>query len=197
MKDFRDIDCQIELNEKRLDFYYSSYQKTQGKFAIIMIIYSLFAVYIAQLFFFIGDCIKGSIPELYIVFYIGSIVFFIVFLGKSIYHTYRFLVPIEIAYMELPEVFYKDTLEVYKQKGVADIELNKKIKDSYLLHQEESLKHNRKAFEDKSELFFKALINAIFAIIPFVISVSFYVGNKDDIQKIKIENVEQIMKYHE
>lgn len=197
MKDFTDIDFQIDLNEKRLDFYNSSYQKTQNKFAIIMIFYSLFAVYIAQLFFFIGDCIKGNISELSIVFYIGSLVVFVVFLGKSIYYSYKFMFPIEIAYMELPEVFYKNTLEIYKQNGVIEGELNKKIKDSYLLQQEESLRHNRDAFEDKSELFYKALINAIFAIIPFVIAVSFYVSNKDDSQKIKIENVEQIIKYHE
>jgi hypothetical protein len=197
MKNFRDIDYQIELNEKRLDFYNSSYQKTQGKFAIIMIFYSLFAVYIAQLFFFIGDCLKGTISEISIMFYIGSLVIFLIFLGRSIYHTYRFLVPIEIAYMELPEVFYKDTLKVYKQNGVAEEELNEKLKDSYLLQQEESLRHNRDAFENKSELFYKSLVNAIFAIIPFVIAVSFYVGNKDDIQKVEIKNVEQINKHYE
>lgn len=197
MKDFKDIDYQIDLNEKRLDFYNSSYQKTQSKFAIIMIFYSLFAVYVAQLLFFIGDCINGSVSELSISFYIGSLVVFVFFLGKSIYHTYKFLVPIEIAYMELPEIFYKDTMDMYRQNGIAEADLNKKTKDSYLLQQEESLKHNRNAFEDKSELFYKALINAIFAIIPFVIAVSFYVGNKDDIQKVKIENIEQLSKHHE
>ncbi|WP_027419006.1 hypothetical protein [Crocinitomix catalasitica] len=196
-KDFTHIDYQIDLNEKRLDFYNTSYQKTQAKFTLIMVFYSVFAVYIAQLFFFIGDCINGKISEFVILFYVASLVVFLFFLSRSIYHTARFLIPIEIAYMELPEVFYKDCFADYKKNGVKKEDLNGKIKSSYLLQQEESLRHNRKAFENKSVLFYSALINAVFALIPFIISVSFYIGNEDDVQKIKIENVEQITQNYE
>lgn len=46
MKNFLDIDEQIELNGKALDFYYSNYQKTQSKISILVLIYSIITIYI-------------------------------------------------------------------------------------------------------------------------------------------------------
>jgi hypothetical protein len=46
MKNFLDIDELIELNNKVLNFYYSSYQRTQSEISILVLIYSVIAIYI-------------------------------------------------------------------------------------------------------------------------------------------------------
>lgn len=188
MKNFLDVDYQIELNEKRLEFYNASYQKTQAKFTIIMIFYSAFAVYLTQLLFFIGTCVTGSVSELGIIFYIAILGTFLFFLGKSIYYTAKFLIPVYLAYPNKPEFFYKDIAEQYRQNGVPEEHLNAKIKDSYLDELETALVHNTKAFQEKSGLFFQSLMNAIFALLPFIIALSIYMVHKDDTQKVIILN---------
>ena len=192
MIDFFDIDDQIELNSKRLEFFDANYQKTQTKITVIMIFYSAFAVYLTQLLLFIGNCIKGGVSELGMTAYVALLVVFMIYFVRSIYYAAKFLIPVEIAHLDLPEFFYKDLANQYLQRGVAKTNLNRKVKDTYLQQQEDALRHNRNAFEKKSELFYSSLMNAIYALLPFLIALSIYMAYKDDTQKVIVLNSNQV-----
>jgi len=154
MRNFLDIDEQIEQNTKRLEFYYSNYQKTQGKISILVIIYSLLAVYILQVvkYPFVHFTDTSSIM---IGIYIILLLCFFLFLGWSIKYTYLLLKPIEVAYINYPSFFYNDIREQYETELNTNDEkiLNEYVKSTYLNELELAVTSNSELFEIKSKYY--------------------------------------------
>lgn len=188
MKDFLDIDEQIERNEKALNFFYSNYQKTQSKLTILIIIYSLIAVYLIQV---VKYPIEGFQSNLLLTFtFIPFFLGFLFYLVKSLLSTYFLLNPIDVAYIHHPKVFYNDIRERYEKELETNDEntLNAYVKATYLQELEKAVTKNSNLFENKGKHYFKAFTRGLIALMLYLICVGFVVFKSDKPNEVLIKN---------
>jgi hypothetical protein len=154
LKNFLDIDEQIEANIKALEFYYNNYQKVQNKLSILVLIYTIISVYIVQLIKFpFGKSIKTECI-VFIVFIILMLAF-ISLLVLSVYHTFQMLKPENVAYLNNPKYFYNNVKKKYEKSLETEDEdiINAYLKVSYLNELENALEQNINLYELKSRYF--------------------------------------------
>lgn len=181
MNDFENVDYQIELNQKRLDEEYSRYNQIISRIGYIMLFYTVYAAYLIQLIQYLIS--SSSIISLYSFFFLS----FIISLALSIYHSIKLLIPVEIAYNEMPKVFYTELREEYIRQGVADNEVNLYLKESYKYQLEKSVEHNFKVNNKKSKYNYRAIICCLFGLFPYIVCIAFKVSSdKDPIQKVEL-----------
>lgn len=189
-KNFLDFGYQIELNEKNLETYQDLYEKTLSKISFISIVYSLLALYSAQIAqYAIESKLKSFIFSIALVIYLVVVVI-------SIVYTIKFLLPIEISHLHCPKYFYKDIKKRYEIQGKgkdADI-LNKYIQATYLNEIEKAVDNNFEAFKAKRRLFYFAFNFALAALIPYLFCLGFVFENqkKDEPKKVEIVNMKSL-----
>lgn len=181
MNDFENVDYQIELNQKRLDEEYLRYNQIISRIGYIMLFYTVYAAYLIQLIQYLISL--SSIISWYSFFFFS----FIISLVSSIYHSINLLIPVEIAYSEMPKVFYKELKDEYIRQGVAENELNLYLKESYKIQLEKSVEHNFDANNKKSKYNNRAIIWCLFGLFPYILCIGFKVSSdKDQIQKVEL-----------
>jgi len=193
MKNYLDIDEQIEQNTKRLEFYYSSYQKTQSKVSILVLIYSLIAVYILQVlkYPFTHYTDKSIIA---IVFFIMLLILLIIHLVWSIKFTYLLLKPVEVAFLNNPSFFYKEIRKQYEEKLATtnEIKINAYIKATFVNELEISVIRNSKVFELKSKYYDKAFKKGLITLIFYILCSGFIVFEPTRPTDFNINNYREI-----
>jgi len=193
MKDFLDIDEQIERNEKALDFFYSNYQKTQAKLTILIIIYSLIAVYLVQVIKYPFEEFKNNVGVtiVYILF-LGTFLFFLL---RSLYNTYLLVKPVNVAYIHHPKKFYIDIRERYEQKLQTTDEnvLNAYVKATYLQELEKSVSKNSDLFETKGNYYFTAFTHGLIALLLYLFCVGFIIFKSDKPNEVVIKNFDSVV----
>jgi len=142
-KDFLDIDEKIERNETYLKFYYSNYQRTQGKITVLTLIYSVIAIYLIQVLKYPFNAWSDSawyVFSLFLIF-LGAFLFFLI---QSIFNTYKLLETVRVAYMDFPKVFYDDIRKEYEQSlnTTNQSVLNEYVKHTYLSELEFAVERN-------------------------------------------------------
>ncbi len=194
MKNFLDIDEQIELNNKILDFYYSSYQKTQGKISILVLIYSVIAIYVLQIIKYPFETFSESnwlLIGVYSILLLG----FLVLLVISIRNTYLLLKPIDVAYLHYPEHYYKEIKSQYEESLETDDEetLNAYVKTTYLNEIEEAVKHNSYLFEIKSKYYDYAFKTALAAVLTYLLCTGFVIFKDEKPKDFNLKNYKEII----
>ncbi len=171
MKNFLEIDTQIEENEKFLAFYYENYKKTLDKFNLLIVIYSVVFIFFIQVVKFPFEKYKEF--NFSYVLYIMLAFISLVLLGISLFNSYFLLKPLDVAYMNEPQSFYKETYQQYKDSLGTDDEnvINEYVKASYLFELEVAVANNRKLVEDKAKYFHRGFINLLRALFPYVICI--------------------------
>lgn len=142
-KSFYDLGYIIELNEKRLEQYTSAYQKVLERLTSIILIYSaitIFLVPIAQDIFFLE--IKHGL--LFICFAVFVILFFI-----SVTFSIKLIIPVEVAYLEIPKRYYEEYRLAYEQTIKNEDEIKILLKASYINELETALETILRSFEEK------------------------------------------------
>jgi hypothetical protein len=183
-KSFYDLDYIIELNEKRLESYQINYQKTQEKLSTLMIFYSLIG-------FSAIPIIELLIHEKSSVIFKASCGFLVIFVLGSIYYFIRFLIPVDVAYLNSPRIYYEDKRLEYEQiHPNNDALVDTLLKSSYIDELHQALERNIILFESKGRLFYKALKFALISLIPFVFCMGYKILQKDEkIQKVTIVGI--------
>ena len=128
------------------------------------------------------------------VFFKISFGFLILFSLISIYYFIRFLIPVDVAYLNNPRIYYEDKrLEYENIHGTNnDKIIDILLKSSYIDELHQALEKNITLFQNKGRLFFKALQFALISLIPFIICVSYKVSQQDDkIQKVEIVGIKK------
>ncbi len=171
MKDFLNIDYQIDLNTKVLEDLINGYNKTQNKISVLVLFYSLISIYIVPICIALFDfqC------TFYYYLYLAVFIFFFVLLIRSLYYTYRLLKPDYISFSEDPSKFYRDLLNQYKltlETENPEI-LNEYIKTSYLQNLEIGIERNNKLFMDKGRFYYRSFQSIIFSIICYAFCVGY------------------------
>ncbi len=180
-KSFLNLDYIIEINEKRHEQYTTAYQKVLERFAIIILIYSALTIFLIPL---IKEFIVFKNTLLIIAFLPFAILLLI-----SVYFTIRLIIPVEVAYLELPKKYYVDYLLQYQQTTTDEVELAKLLKASYISELETAVTTNESVFRKKSYFFYNALTFGLLAVLPYLVCMGCYITKKDDsIQKIEIVN---------
>lgn len=194
MKNFLDIDEQIELNNKVLNFYYSSYQRTQSKMSILVLIYSVIAIYILQVIKYPFETYNG-LNWISIIIYSTILIGFLVLLSISIRNTYLLLNPIDVAYLHNPEHYYTNIKSQYEESLNTNDEeiLNAYIKATYLSEMEKAVKHNSYIFEIKSKYFNSAFKSALAAILAYLLCTGFIIFKDEKPKNFNINNYKEII----
>lgn len=190
-KNFLDIDEQISMNEKYLDFYYSNYQRTQGKISILTIFYSLISFYLIQTIRFPIENLKELI-FLPLILYLVALTFFLYNISISVYNAYLMLKPVDVAFMNAPKRFYSDIKERYQQSLTKEEIplLNDYVKTTYLKELEKAVKTNSELFEEKSKYYYLAFTKGLLALFFYILCSSFVVFyEKEQIQKIEVTKI--------
>ncbi|MDI9366646.1 MAG: hypothetical protein QM541_16940 [Flavobacterium sp.] len=189
------INEQISQNEKSLDFYYQNYKKTLEKFNVILLMYSPITVFLIQTIKFPIEKHSelGYWIYIYLVFLCVSFYFFI----QSLRNSYLLFKPIDVAYLNLPKVFYKDIRLKYETELQTTDEavINAYVKTTYLEELEKTVANNQQLFEVKSRYYYQAFTKALKALFPFVLCIGFvnlYPSSKD-VNKTEIINYKEIL----
>ncbi len=187
---FENKDCQIQWNENRLKDEVERAAEINSRINFISIIYTVFAVFSVSLF-------KFLIENKYDSNYIYSMLFlvFVILFGLSIANTIRLQIPKEVAFVEEPRIFYNDLKLDYISRGIPVNDINRYLEETYLLQLEHSLNKTIAKINKKSRFNFSATRFALLAIIPYSICVGLMLVNeKEQIQKIKIINIKDMIK---
>jgi hypothetical protein len=182
-KSFYDLDYIIELNEKRLEQYTSAYQKVLERLTNIILIYSAITIFLVPIF---QDVFLAEIRHwlLYICFSAFAILFLI-----SVIFTIRLVIPVEVAYLEIPKRYYEEYRLTYEKTIKSQEEIKTLLKASYINELETALQTNDKVFRRKSSFYYNALMYALLSAVPYLICLGFHVSKKEDkVQKVQIIN---------
>lgn len=184
MGSFYDLDYIIEINEKRLEQYSNAYQKNIDKFTNILVIYSAFAIFlipiIQSLFFTETKCLWLHHVSFYI---------FISLFSISLTNTVRLLIPVEVAYLQEPKLYYEEYRIGYEEENRERNEVDALIKASHINELEEAVSVNNEIFKRKGLFYYRAFTFAILASVPYLLCIGFQIAIKDDkVQKVKIMN---------
>ncbi len=194
MKNFLDVDEQIEQNHKVLDFYYSSYQRTQSKTSILVLIYSVIAIYTIQIIKYPFEIFPKSN---WILICVYSTLFcgFLILLSISIRNTYLLLKPIDVAYLHYPKYYYTEIKSQYeKTLNTSDeITINEYIKATYLNEIEEAVKHNSYLFKIKSNYYDHAFKTALAAVLMYLLCAGFVIFKEEKPNEFNLNNYKEII----
>ena len=178
---FYDLDYIIEINEKRLEQYSNAYQKNIDKFTNLLIIYSAITIFLIPIIqtLFLSEARHW-------LHYVAFSLFAIPFI-YSIIFTIRLLIPVEVAYLVEPKIYYEKLRLEYEQEGKKQADADKYLKASYINEPEKAVAANNFVFKRKGLFYFRALSSALIASIPYLLCLAFHFSIKNDnIQKVEL-----------
>lgn len=187
---FYDLDYIININERRLDQYSNAYQKNLDKFTNILIIYSAIAIFlipIIQTLFF-------TIARNWL-HYISFFLFLFPFLYSLVF-TIRLLIPVEVAYLIEPKVYYEKLRLEYESEGKRPDITDKYLKASYINELEKAVFVNNHVFKRKGLFYFRAFSAALIALVPYLFCLAFHFSIKNEtIQKVELVTNEKVSNF--
>jgi hypothetical protein len=183
-KDFYNLDYIIEINEKRLEQYTSAYQKVLERLTNIILVYSGVAIFLIPI---IQDISEREAKNWMIVAFICFCLLFAI----SLFFTIRLIIPIEVAYLEIPKRYYETYRIQYEQTHHNRTIIPNLLKASYIDELENALSTNDRVFRRKSSFYYNALMFGLLSVIPYLICLGYDISKKDDkIEKVNIVNPE-------
>ncbi|HEX2608001.1 MAG TPA: hypothetical protein VHK91_11500 [Flavisolibacter sp.] len=181
---FLDLDYIIALNEKRVNESQDSYAKVLERLPTLVIIYTALAIFIVPL---IQRLLLHEIMNL-----IYSICFlaYVLLFGYSVYYTVRFMIPVKVAYLQAPKMYYTVLRTEYIAQGYNEVQTGNLLKASYIQELEEAIDRNNAVFTRKSSLYYKALIFSLLASLPYLACLGYHLSLKNDSpQKVEVINL--------
>ncbi|MGZ3911522.1 MAG: hypothetical protein ACXVBR_15625 [Flavisolibacter sp.] len=185
VKSFYDLDYIIEINEQRLEQYTSAYQKVLERLTNIILIYSAITIFLVpvlqDIFFFeIKSWCLNICFGVFLILFVISIIF-----------TIKLVIPVEVAYLEIPKRYYQDYRLTYERHFQNQQQIEMLLKASYINELETALDTNEKVFRRKSSFYYNALMYALLCSLPYIICLGFHLSKNDDkVQKVDFINPE-------
>jgi len=181
-KSFYNLDYIIKINEKRIDQYYSAYQKVLERFTNIILIYSAITIFLIPL---IQEIFMEKIFNF---IECGSFLIFGILFITSIIFTIRLIIPIEVFYLKSPNKYYGELRLEYEKEYEKD-HVDTLLNASYINELEKVLDNNQTVFIKKSSFYYSALMFALLSSIPYLLCIGVHISkNSENIQKIEIVN---------
>lgn len=173
-KSFYDPDYKIEIGEKRVEQYTSSYQMRDGQIPKLVIIYSCLGIYFLPILRDLFNDRFGLFSIMTVLFW-GCLCISCIYALRLFYpREIRDLKPGDEYYLQMLEEMEKNRInasmapwEVQKEK----MEIDEIVKGKYLKELELAQEVCLLDIERKKYLYQKALLWAILAIIPYLFSV--------------------------
>src|SRR5215470_7549617 len=173
-KDFYDLDYIIEINEKRLEQYTAAYQKVLERLTNIILVYSGLTIFLIPI---IQDMWSNEITNATMII---AFIVFCVLLGISLAFTIKLIIPVEVAYLEIPKRYYEDYRLQYEQTHPNPGEVSNLLKASYIDELEMALETNDRVFRRKSSFYYNALMFGLLSVIPYLVCLGFHISKKED-----------------
>jgi hypothetical protein len=180
---FYDLDYIIAMGEKRVDLYLSAYQNILGRITNIILVYTAIGIYLIPI---VQDLIDGAEVS-----YIVAAVLFLGLTIVSVGFTVRLLLPVRVAYLEDSNRYSTDLRQQYEvrylnkemnevQTQAAKELINKYLKASYIDELSQAQLVNQTVSESKGSFYYRALVCALMAVIPYVVCIGFHLSRKDE-----------------
>jgi len=116
------------------------------------------------------------------------------------------LIPVKLAYLREPNFYYtgyrkeieREQAEVEPPLGTDSQERTDNIlKASYILELEDAVKENDLVFKRKTSFYYRALVSALIAVVPFLLCLGYNIFQKDDkITKVPLAPINKISNLH-
>jgi hypothetical protein len=165
---FYDLDYIIDLNERRLEQYTTAYQKNLDKFTNLLIVYSAIGVFLVPV---IQTLFLSGVRHW---LHYASFFFFLPLFIYSVTYTIRLLIPIEVAYLIEPKIYYEKLRLQYEQDGKNEELTNRYLKASYINELEKAVAANNYVFKRKGLFYYRAFSTSLMAVIPYLLCLAFH-----------------------
>jgi hypothetical protein len=121
-------------------------------------------------------------------------------ISVSLYFALNLMWPVNISYLEISKNYHEDLRQQYEGKilksGMTKDEtknahdsISQLLKASYIDELNKAQINNRDAFVRKNGYYFRALVWALSAVLPYIICIGFHLSKKEDkVQKVEIVN---------
>lgn len=182
---YYDLDSIIEMNEKVVAVYTGGYEKVQGQFTNLIIIYSAISIFLIPITQHVFQYDKIG-TAYYIFFGIFSFTF-----TWSVIHTIRLIIPVGMMYPNFPSEYYVTLKTQYETQlnSTDHTQINNYLKTSYITELERTIKTNEQNFRKKRYFYHTALVWGLISTIPFLVCLGLDMSVKQDaIQKVELIN---------
>jgi hypothetical protein len=196
-KSFYDLDYIVEVREKRVEQYTSAYQMILGRLANIIIIYSVFGIYLVP--------VVRDFATIDSWIFRVAVLAMLLLIACSMVYTIKLMWPSYISHLGTFKYYYEDLRGRYEmveinaemtsdEIGEAKNRVNQFLKASYIDELDVAQTNNQKVFEKKKTQYCWALLLGLMAVAPYLVCVVYHVGKEDDrTQKIEIVNTKNIL----
>jgi hypothetical protein len=180
-KSFYDLDYAVELAEKRVEQYTSTYQTILGRLTNIILVYSVFSIYLIP--------ILQDFPRIYSwLFRVATLATFAL-IAISLFFTMRLIWPVYIYNLEPSRLYFSDLRLQYEKRmirpematnevdSVRDT-INGLLKATYIDELNKIQKNNLDTSVKKDNYYFKAMAWALIAVLPYVVCAGFHIVKK-------------------
>jgi len=170
-KSFYELDYIIEVSEKRLAEYTALYQKVPERLTNIILVYSALSIFLIPM---TQHALEADIAG---ILYYTVFILFVGLLLISLLYFVRLLLPVEIAYLDPPKKYYDIFLSQIEALHLGNQQIvNDSLKGSYILELENAIQINSSVFRRKSSFFYKALLFALLAAVPYIVCLEFHLS---------------------
>lgn len=193
-KSFYDLDYLIEINEKAAEKYTKAYDEMQGKYAIIVFIYSAITLFIVPLSQHFVE--YSNVNRFFIISFIAFALCFVV----SVSFTVKLILPTETLLPSDPKEF-SDNIRVQYENQLQTKEPSKidpLVKATYINDLQTVINVNKSAFIRKRSFFYYALIFALVSAVPFLFCLSVHLSRTNEttykvklVDTIKVDNLQK------
>ena len=129
---FLDVTNNIKMTEELIKQENTFFLSKRRQMTLVVSVFGILFLYFPQI------CNYYNNENVHWIYYIISIPYFGLLIASAVCFVF-FLWPLEIPQYQSPSIFYKDTLDEYKQDGYDEFEANKGVQYSYLAYLDEFL----------------------------------------------------------
>jgi hypothetical protein len=126
-KSFYDLDYIIEINEQRLEQYISAYVEVMSRITTLILVYSVMAIFLVPI---VREVFSGGGANWILLL---CFMLFMVLFSISIFYYVRLIIPVDLIYLQAPELYYNKYRKQYEQETDDRISMEVFLKG--LLHQ--------------------------------------------------------------
>lgn len=170
---FFDVTNNIKMTEDLIKQENTFFLSKRKQMTIIVSVFGILFLYFPQILNYYNN---ENINWLY---YILSIPYFILLIISAVYFV-MFLWPLEIPQYQSPSIFYKDTLNAYKEDGYDDDEANKGVQYSYLAYLDEFLDKIQNINVKKGMWHYRTVLMLSITFFFYFMSASYVIFNSSD-----------------
>lgn len=186
---FLDVTNNIRMTEDLIRQENTFFLSKRRQMMLIVSIFGILFLYFPQILQYYNN------ENVHWLYYIISIPYFVLLITSAICFV-MFLWPLEIPQYQSPAIFYKETLDAYRQDGYDDVEANKGVQYSYLAYLDEFFEKIQNVNVKKGMWHYRTVVVLSITFFFYLLSATFVIftpTDKIESLTIKTERIKNMM----